>query len=545
MTRTTIKIENKSHQDPAKYRIDFKKADRVFNHSCKANPELPVIERSSKFVILGSGFSGIASAIKLLDLKQTDFVIYEKHADFGGTWYANTYPGCASDVPAMWYSLSSVLNRSWSSIQPPQYEIEEYIQGVVEKFGIRKYAHFGQAIQKVVYDDKTATWTITIVDVNTGQVTRHTSHIVLSNTGGLVQPLHLNLPGLQDFKGKYMHSAVYDHSVSLKGKVVAVVGSGCSACQIVPALLKDYGPKQVIQVARSKQYIMPPITRILQLFYRLFSFSYYLLKLLRQLVVFVAELRFPLYKGEGWVAQLVRWLNTRTSLAYMNRICPEKFKDAIIPDYKIGCKRLVFDNKYLQSLHDDRVDVKAAGIERVVEDGLILTTGEKIKADVIIACTGYDIPKSARPYELIGSGGFNISNHWKENAPSAYRTCMIRNAPNFFLIGGPNIATGHSSFVQSCENVLKYIERVAKPVIEGKKKSVVVKSQVYEDWFNMVQREMRNTVYGSEFGGCSTWYTKEGYNYTTYPFSQVEFWWRCVWPNYKDLLYEDNDKKDS
>lgn len=539
-----ISIPNTSHKQPTKYRVKYEDADKVFAGNYFQDKTLPVKYSSSKVALIGGGFSGIAAAIKCIKvLKVDDFVLFEKHADFGGTWFANTYPGCASDIPAVWYSLSTDMSSTWSGVQPPQYELEEYLLAVVKKYNIRPHARFQTAVEKVVYNEAAANWTMFIRDLTNGQLTEHTSTIIISSTGGLVVPLHLKSKGLKTFKGRYMHSALYDHSVSLKGKKVVVVGAGCSACQLIPQLLDNYEPESLVQIARSTQYIMPPIPSILQKVYNLFAKSYLAIKFLRFFVLCVAETKFPMFKGMGFLSRIVRRIERATSLRYMNSKCPEKYKKDIIPEFHIGCKRLVYDHDYMDALKDTRFDLDSSDIEEITEDAVVLKSGRVIKADVIIACTGYDLSKSFELVQIIGRNGFNATKMWTEEAPSAYQTVLIKHVPNLFIIGGPNIATGHSSFVESCENALTFATLLAKRVLDGTHKSVCVKTEEYDNWFVTIQAELRKSVFGTAFGGCRSWYSKDGLNYTTYPYSQFQFWWRCNHPILKHLDFEPVDKK--
>ena len=311
---SVLQLTKQSHNEPYKFRINHEDAQAVLGPYAKTpeNDTLPEIHTRSNVAILGAGFSGIASALTCLkNLNETDFVVFDKHDNYGGTWYANTYPGCASDIPAVWYSFFSELNNNWSRLQPPQYEMEEYILTVCKKYDLFKYAKFKTIITALDYNDEEGTWTLTGRNLTNGQLIKHTSKIILCCQGGLVTPQQLIVPGIGTFKGEYLHSALWDHNVSFKGKKVVVVGNGCSANQLVPALLRDYEPESIVQIVRSKHYIMPPLPKFVHFTYRLLSFSRVGLVFVRWLIAFFAEARFPLYKGNGILARIVRWVNTQ------------------------------------------------------------------------------------------------------------------------------------------------------------------------------------------------------------------------------------------
>lgn len=549
---SVITLTKESHKHPEKFRIKHQDEVEILGPHRKdrfaINEDLPTITTTSKIAILGAGFGGMASAIKTMQkYDEQDIQIFERHDNFGGTWYANTYPGCASDIPALWYSFSFALTSNWSRIQPPQYEMEEYILRVAEQFKLREKTRFQTEINKFEWDDVNGQWTLYAHDVKTGQKIIHKSKLLLACQGGLVHPLQLQAEGLENFKGTYMHSALWDHSVDFRGKKVIVIGNGCSANQAVPALLNDpkYSVGSLTQLVRSKHYIMRPLPRILYILYRLLSFNFIALYIVRLIVVFGAELRVPLFKGDGLLSKIVRWINTTASVNYMKGNAPKKFHDLIIPNYKIGCKRLIFDYNYIPSLNDPRVDIKNQGIDRVVEDGIILKNGEHIEADIIVACTGYNLSKSFFNFEIIGRNGANISEEWKQDGPSAYRTLLVKQSPNLWTIGGTNSATGHASVVMAIENGVDYFLKTAKPIIEGKAKSVRVTDKAYDNWLTTIQRELKKSVFGTPFGGCVSWYSDAKVNSTVYPWSQFHYWWITHFPDYKDLIYEplNEDKK--
>lgn len=539
---SVVALSKESHKNPQKFRIKYEDAQAVLGPNAKVpkNDELPTISSSSKIAIIGGGFSGLASALTCInDLKEDDFVVFDKHDNYGGTWYANTYPGCASDIPAVWYSLFNELNSTWSAVQPPQYEMQEYCLSLVKKYNLYKYSRFETTVTELRYNDEDANWTISLRN-KSGQLVKHTAKIVINCQGALVHPNQLNVPGLEDFKGEYMHSAIWDHSVSFKGMKVTVVGNGCSANQVIPALLRQYEPESLTQVVRSRHYIMPPVPRFVQFIYKLLSFSRPGIILIRWLIAAFAEARWPLFKGDGLLTRFVRWVNTKQSLMYMKRVCPEKFQDKVIPSFKIGCKRLIFDHSYLPSLHDPRVDVTNEDIDHIEEHAVVMKNGDRIETDILVACTGYNLVKSFSNYNIIGRDGLNLTEVWLDEGASAYETTLLRDCPNFFMIGGPNSATGHSSVVLAIENGCKYVTKVVPKVLSGQYKSVCVKTKSYYNWFHNTQKELAKAVYGTPFGGCVSWYTKGGINFTTYPYSQITYWWRMRHPKWNDLEYEPN-----
>lgn len=539
---STVQLTKESHIDSNKFRIKHEDAMRVLGPDAylPIDKEKPFITSSSEVTMIGAGFGGLAASLACKQqMKTDDFVVFEKHYNWGGTWWANVYPGCASDIPALWYSIFSELNKNWSDLRPPQYEMEEYILTVVKKHNLDKHARFGTAVYKMEWNEDEGLWVIHATNVKTGQRYEHKTRIILSCQGGLVYPVQLQAPGLKDkFKGAYMHSALWNHNVDFKDKKVVVVGNGCSAAQVIPALMNQLDAKSVTQVFRSKHWIMPPIPEFAYSMYKFLSATRVGLILMRWLVVLYAESRYPLYLGNGILARLVRWWITRKSRNYI-KTAPAKYHDLLMPDYKVGCKRLIYDYKYIPSLSNPKFDLRGSPIKEVREREVVLQDGSVLEADIIVACTGYNVPTTFyKSYTTIGKRGLDIQEMWKKEGVSAYKTVMVRDCPNFFFIAGPNSATGHYSVVSAIENCCAYASRVARPVLEGKAKSVYVKRSAYYEWFQTTQDRLKRAVFGTKFGGCVSWYTEDGVNATAYPFSQLHYWITSRFFLKKDLVYE-------
>lgn len=536
----TVQLTRESHKNPEKFRISIDDASAILGDEKKwPRAAGAPVKTLSRVAIVGAGFGGIAAAMRFRkDLKEEDFVIFEKHKEFGGTWWANTYPGCASDIPAVWYSFSDELNKNWSELQPPQYEMEEYILRVVQKHRLAEKARCSTAIEKFVWDGARAEWVLHGVDLNTGRALEHRAQIVALARGGLVMPNHVKVSGLDRFQGAYMHLALFDHTVDFEGKNVVVIGNGCSGNQLVPALLQEYQPASLVQIVRSKHYVMPPLPSALHRLYQLLSFSRLGLMIVRLLIVFGAELRFPMYAGDGFFARLVRRAATRQSLRYMNKYCPDEYKPHLIPDYKIGCKRIIFDKYYMPSLRDPRLRIQGGDISHVDEHAVVMQDGTRIPADIIVACTGYDIVKNHLLADIIGKNGVNVREMWdEEGGVTAYETILVKHCPNMFHLAGPNSATGHASVVMAIENGCSYIMKVCKPILNGKYAAVEPQPQAYDRWFQVVQQSLSKAVFGTKFGGCVSWYAKDGVNFTAYPWSQAVYWWRMNHPKWNELMF--------
>lgn len=524
---STIHIPRVSASHPERFQAKCEDSARFLKPgaSLPVDNSKPVITSQSQVSIIGAGFGGLASAVMLKKkIKTDDFVVFEKHSEWGGTWWANTYPGCASDIPALWYLLHGELNDNWSDLRPPQAEMEEYILGVVNKYNLKKNTRFGTAIRDLEYNEHTGLWKLSATDVASGQRYEHLTKVIFSCQGGLVYPNESKFPGLKDqFEGVYMHSALWDHSVDFTNKNVVVIGNGCSAAQVVPALL-DMKTKSVTQVFRSKHWIMPPLPEFLYTMYKALSYTRLGLLIIRWFIILAAETRYPLYVGDGLLLRAVRGFNRWLAIRYIRTTAPKEYQEMLIPDFKIGCKRLIFDYKYVPSLNNPKFDLSDQRIDQVTAHHVVLADGTRIPADIIVACTGYNVLQSTRGFTVHGRNGTNLQEYWAKHGVSAYKTVMAKDCPNLFFIGGPNSATGHFSVVSAIENGVAFASKLLPDILDGSVKSITVKDSVYLDWFKNAQARLKKAVFGSEFGGCVSWYTTDGINAVAYPYSQLYYW---------------------
>lgn len=205
-------------------------------------------------IIIGTGFAGLGMAIALKEQGIENFAILEKTQDVGGVWRDNSYPGAACDVPSHLYSFSFEPNPYWSRVFATQGEIHRYLQHCARKYKLLPHVRFGVEVRQADYDERGSCWTVSTAD---GQQLRST--LLITATGQLSRPVMPQLPGLETFRGHSFHSAQWDHQYALEGKRVAVVGTGASAIQLVPAIADRVAQLSVFQ--RSPAYILPRLDR--------------------------------------------------------------------------------------------------------------------------------------------------------------------------------------------------------------------------------------------------------------------------------------------
>ena len=453
--------------------------------------------RHAKVVVIGGGFSGLAMAIRLTEAGVDDLIVLERAPDVGGVWEANTYPGCTCDVPSHLYSLSFAPNPDWSSTYSPQSEIRDYLRGVADRFGVRPYLRTGVSVQGADWDADTLRWTLATSD---GE---YTAEILVSATGPLTEPNYPEVPGLDRYGGKLMHSARWDHDYDLAGKRVASIGTGASAIQYVPEICDDVESLLVFQ--RTPPWVMPhgkrPITDQERTLYRRFPAAQ---RLVRGAVYVGKELLvFGFIKRPKLMGALERLARSHRE----KQVTDPQLREAVTPGYTIGCKRLVPSNQWYRALGRPNVELVPSGLVEVTERGVVGTDGAEREVDAIIFGTGYhvtDIPFGAR-----------LSEAW-QGSPRAYLGTSIPGFPNFFMLLGPNTGLGHSSMVYMIESQVEHVRAAILARDVRGASTVEVRPEAHAAFNREVDARMGGTVW--DVGGCASFYIDaNGRNATLWP----------------------------
>ncbi|KAJ3479109.1 hypothetical protein NLI96_g9291 [Meripilus lineatus] len=454
-----------------------------------------------KVVIIGGGLGGLSTAIALkTQLNFRNFTIYEQSNDIGGTWNDNTYPGCASDVPTHWYSLSTDLNPNWDRSHVLQPELKAYWKQLAVKYGLNEHIVLNTRVRSVVWNAKDQKYTLELQDQENGKVYVERAEVVVSAVGFLSIPFDPPQLKIESFKGERFHSARWDHSVDLHNKRVAVIGNGCSAAQFLPIITQD-PTTHAVNFCRTPQWFLPA----LELFY---------------LTV--------LSKRDNLNGSVPKMLED-----YMRKKTPKEYHDRIIPKFSIGCKRVIVDSGYLSALHRPNFDINYDGIAEFTEDGVLTKKGEKLPFDVVISATGFIVDEF--PLKVKGVDGLSIQDFFKQKGGlEAYLGTTVPGFPNFFLIGGPNTGTGHASVVFSEEVQINYALQLIKPVVRGLASSFEVKLKDHDEFNKRLQKKLSTSVWS----GCTSWYRTghSGKIASVWPGTMTEFWWKLrspVWSHYK------------
>jgi len=505
-------------------------------------------------LIIGAGMSGLGLAVQLIrQYGHRNFQIVEKVEDVGGTWLVNTYPGCGCDVASHFYSYSFELNPDWSQKFSMQSEIQEYFRGVAEKYRIVPHIKFSSTVETARWHDDGQYWEVLIKDRKTKQTYTQRARVVVSAVGNLSVPRDCEIPGADSYKGHLFHSALWDHSLDWENKDVVVLGNGCSATQFVPVMAEK--SRRLTQFARQAQFLSerpnPIYSSAFKAFMRYMPFA---MRLYRLKLYSDMEKDFAGFDVE--TGRSIRDGLAADNAAYVKRMAPERYWDALIPKHEIGCKRKVMDTGYLECLHRDNVELIADdGVQKITETGVSTKSGREISADAIVLATGFQVFKMLFPMQIYGQNGISLNEHWDINhkgAAQAYLGTCIPNFPNFFTLMGPNTVTGHLSVIYTVECQINFVLRLLDPIIRSQqasrslvpsllsspKTTVDVKSEAAIRDSNWMQAKLKKLVWSS---GCTSWALdpETGLNIAMYPEYQFWFWFRSVFIPGKDFQYFD------
>ena len=461
----------------------------------------------TRIAIVGSGFSGMGMGIKLKEANEHDFRIFEKESGVGGTWRVNHYPGCACDVQSHVYSYSFEQNPDWTRMFAPQQEIKGYLEHCADKYGIRPHVHLNTALKSARWDEAKKIWR---VQDESGK--EYTCDILISGMGGLSIPAYPDIKGRDRFQGKTFHSQDWDHDYDLKGKRVAVIGTGASAIQFVPEVQKEASQLHLFQ--RSAPWIMPKPDRPLSNLERAaFKRIPGAMKLQRTALYWMLESRvIPMLLSPKMlkVARIMAKTHIR------RQIKDPVLREKVTPDYEFGCKRILLSNNYYPALAQPNVEVVTDGIQEITETGIVTADGTHREVDVLIYGTGFKAADPVPEGLVHGRDGQDLAKLWHDG-PEAYKGCAVAGFPNFFMIMGPNTGLGHNSMVYMIESHIQYVLDAVKTMKKDQVQTVEVKQDAQDRYNEKLQDKLGGSIWTD--GGCTSWYLhpRTGKNVALWP----------------------------
>lgn len=461
-------------------------------------------------VIVGSGFAGLGLAIKLREAGFEDLVILERADDLGGTWQANTYPGCACDVPSQLYSYSFAPNPNWSHTYAPQPEILQYLRSVASAHDVTRQIRYSTEVLDARWDESESLWRI---ETAGGPLT---ADFLLSATGIFTDAKVPALPGLETFEGKAFHSLHWDHEHDLTGERVAVIGTGASAVQFVPEIQPKVAALALFQ--RSAPWIVPRMDR------PTFGLERTVLRRLPLVGKAIRGSYYTLIEGFG----LIGFVDNRFRHPYellgrmqlRRQVSDPKLRAKLTPDYMIGCKRAIFSDAYLPALAQDNVEVVTAGIAQVRAHSIVTRDGIEHPIDTIIYGTGFEsIPGAFERFT--GRDGMTAAEVYRTR-PQSYLGAALAGFPNFFCTLGPFGAAGNQSAIFMIESQINYIVDALNTMRAKGAQRVEVRPEVQEAFLAEMEVRSRSTVWLT--GGCQSYYTTpDGHNAGLYPNWSFEY----------------------
>ena len=466
--------------------------------------------RHVSIAIVGSGFGGIGAAIQLKREGFDDFALFERAHDVGGVWRDNSYPGAACDVQSHLYSFSFAPNPRWSHAFSRQPEILDYLRRCARDYGLLPHVRFGHTVLDASWSEAEQHWVI-----ETSQGT-YTANVFMPAMGGLSEPAIPTIPGIENFRGKTFHSARWDHEHDLTGRKVAVIGTGASAIQFVPAIQPKVQKLTLFQ--RTPAWVLPRMDREFgELQKRLYAAVPALQKAARTGIFFARELLVHGFRNPT----VMRLVEAMARNYLRSTVADRELRKRLTPNFRIGCKRILVSSDYLPALTQPNVEVVASGIREVRANSIVTTDGTEHEVDTIIYGTGFHVTDLPFAHHVHGRDGRSLAEVWK-GSPSAYLATTVTGFPNLFFLLGPGTGLGHTSVILMLESQLQLVLGALKHMRSAQLDIIEPRAELEQRYFEEMQRGARGTVWTA--GGCASWYLDENGKLTSlWPYGTIAF----------------------
>ena len=472
--------------------------------------------------VVGAGFSGIGACVALQRAGIDDLLLIEAGDGVGGAWHWNTYPGIQVDIPSFSYQFSYAQRGDWSRVYAPGNELKAYAEQLVDEHGLRPRLRLNTRIVAAAWDEDEHVWRLE-TDGGDTIVARH----VVGATGVLTQPVPPDIPGLDDFAGVTMHTARWDDSVDLRGKRVAMIGTGASAVQVAPSIAPEVESLTVFQ--RTPIWCLPKpdgrMPRAARAVLSRFPGARWALRMVSQTYV---ELTFPVAAHYASVVPLAR-ATKKLALRHLEQSVHDPVvRDKLTPRYDLGCKRPGFSNDYLPTFNRPNVHLDTAPIERFTADGVATAEGERDPFDVLILATGFKVFERGNipPYPVTGVGGSDLAEFFETNRFQAYQGVSVPGFPNMYAILGPYGYNGASYFTL-IENQSRHIVRCLRHAREVGATRVEVTREANDRYFaEMLSRRHRQLFFQGGCEGARSYYFDHHGDVPFRASTTVEAWWR-------------------
>ena len=464
-----------------------------------------------EIAIVGAGFGGLGMAIRLKQQGIDDFVLIERGDDVGGTWWANSYPGCQCDIPSNLYSFSFACNPDWDRAYPMRDQLLAYLRDCARRFGVLDHTRLGCELLGATWVADAQRWEL---ETASGPIA---ARVLVAAPGLLSEPSTPALPGLERFEGNAFHTANWDHSDDLSGRRVALIGAGATAVQVVPEIQPRVDRLHLFQ--RTPPWVIPhtdhPVTRGMRELYRRIPVMQ---RLSRAAVYGLREtMAVGITRDRRWLK--LQELNARL---HLRRQVPDpELRARLTPDYEIFCKRIILSNRWYPAIQEPNVDLVSTGAREVREHSVVDGDGVEREIDTLIFATGFKPAELPIAERIRGSDGSSLAEVW-DGSPEAYLGTTVAGFPNLLLLYGPNLNLGHSSIVYMLESQIAYALDALRTMRVRGAAEFELRPEVQRAYNEEVQERLAGSVWNT--GGCGSWYfDRNGRNSIQWPGFTFEY----------------------
>jgi len=449
-------------------------------------------------VIVGAGFGGMGAAIQLQRLGIDRILMLERSGDVGGTWHVNTYPGLAVDISSFSYSYSFEPNPYWSRFYAPGREIKAYAAHIADKYGLRRYVRTGVSVDRATYDETAQRWTVH----PHGQLPVTTRLLILA-TGFLSQPKKPDIPGIDSFAGKVVHTAEWDHAYDFTGKRAAMIGTGASGVQVLPKIVPKVAHMDVYQ--RTPIWVLPKLNpRIAPWLQKLFARVPFVQRIFRFWSDLILE--FIMVAGVLHNRQfpfLNRGVERNAKRFLAHQVKDPELRRKLTPSYTFGCKRPTFANNYFPMFTRPNVELITDRIDHVEPDAIVTVDGKRRAIDTLVLATGFNLWQKGNfpAFDVVGRGGVELGDWWNRNRYQSYEGITVPGFPNLFNIHSPFAYSGFCYF-NTIETAMAHMARCLTEMRRRGATTFEVTEAAKDRYMATMRRRAADTVFSA--GNCAS-----------------------------------------
>jgi cation diffusion facilitator CzcD-associated flavoprotein CzcO len=461
--------------------------------------------------IVGAGFAGLGMAIRLKERGLDDFVVIERDEEVGGTWFANSYPGCQCDIPSNLYSFSFAPNPHWDRAYPMRDQIFEYLRDCADRFGVRPHVRFRSELTAARWVGDFQHWEL---ETSTGTLA---ARVLILAPGLLSEPFVPTLPGMDRFEGNTFHTAEWDHSDDLTDRRVALIGTGASAIQVVPEIQPRVERLHLFQ--RTPPWVVPhPDFDVGEGTQQLYERIPALQKLSRgAYYALIESMALGITRNRRWA----RWQELNARIQLHRQVPDPDLRERLTPSYEIFCKRILLSSRWYPTIQEPNVDLVTSGVRELRERSIVDGDGVEREIDTLILATGFTPAELPIAERVRGRDGSSLAELWN-GSPEAYLGTTVAGFPNFLFLYGPNVNLGHSSIVYMLESQIAYALDALATMRRTGAAEFEVHPEVQAAYNEEMQERLALSVWNT--GGCGSWYfDRNGRNSIMWPGYTFEY----------------------